>query len=93
MKKEKLLPMKNISVGLYCHTDDDGFEDKIGEIQKFLIQNGGSCEVIRKKISKAGANRLIEFHANIPRWFANGHHNFDSKLNSTTNGFGVGWVE
>lgn len=87
------MPMKNISVGLYGNTEDKSFEEKVSQIQAFLTKNGGTCEVIRKTVSKADADTLVEFKANIPEWFVNQHHAFDSVLNSTTNGFGVAWVE
>ncbi len=86
-------PMKNVSVGLYGHTADESLEEKIAQIQAFLTKNGGTCNVLRKPVNKTDADLLIEFHANIPEWFVNQHHAFDSVLNSTTNGFGVAWVE
>jgi len=87
------VPMRNISVGLYGNTTDKSFEEKVSQIQAFLTKNGGTCEVIRKTVSKTDADILVEFRATIPEWFANQHHAFDSVLNSTTNGFGVAWVE
>lgn len=90
-KEPKL--MKNISVGLYGNTTDQSFEEKVAQIQAFLTKNGGNCDVIRKTVSVGDADTLVEFRATIPEWFTRQHHAFDSVLNSTTNGFGVAWVE
>lgn len=87
------MPMKNISVGLYGNSNDVLLEEKILQIQAFLTKNGGTCDIQRKKVINKNADTLIEFCATIPEWFANRHHSFDSVLNSTTNGFGVAWVE
>jgi hypothetical protein len=87
------VPMKNISVGLYGNSADVSLEEKIAQIQAFLTKNGGICDIQRKKVTAKDADTLIEFHATIPEWFVNRHHSFDSVLNSTTNGFGVAWVE
>ncbi len=85
--------MKSISVGLYGNTADKTLEEKVAQIQAFLTKNGGTCDVLRKTAHRSDADILIEFHATIPEWFVNQHHAFDSVLNSTTNGFGVAWVE
>lgn len=87
------VPMKNISVGLYGNTADESFEKKVASIKAFLTKNGGTCDIKRKSVTTGDANVLVEFNANIPGWFTNMHHSFDSVLNSTTNGFGVAWVE
>lgn len=93
MEEKESIPMKVVSVGWYGHTDHADFESTVSAIQAFLVKNGGSCIVIRKKVSKKDANMLIEFTATIPVWFASRHHGFDSRLNSTTDGFGCAWVE
>ena len=85
--------MKNIAVGLYAQSRDESLEKKIAQIKAFLTKNGGSCDIERKKLTFKNADLLIIFHATIPEWFVNMHHAFDSVLNSTSNGFGIAWVE
>lgn len=87
------VPMTKISVGSYFDEADHDLEQQIAEIHNFLLTHGGSCEIFRTTVSRKPGLVLVTFLATIPRWFTNLHHGFDSKLNSTTSGFGVAWVE
>lgn len=91
--ENKKVSMKNISVGLYGNTADESFAEKVDQVKAFLTKNGGTCNITRKTVNVDDANTLVEFNATIPEWFTKMHHSFDSVLNSTTNGFGVAWVE
>jgi len=91
-QEDQAVSMRKISVGLYGNTNDPELEQRIAEIESFLTQNGGFCHILRQSVEIEGIDVLVEFQADIPAWFTRQHHSFDSRLNSTTDGFGAGWV-
>jgi len=79
-----------VRVGVYGE-DWDELEKIAMEIGEFMIQkNGWWCQELEQVRSDLILAIIV---AKIPVKFAREHHGFDSRLNSTTTGYGVAWVE
>jgi len=81
-----------ISVGLRLNSKEmEEFGERDAMIAGILIEQGGNFE---RQVTPKEEYTEIEYRALIPANQANGHHNFDSRLNkSWPEGAGAGWVE
>lgn len=91
--EQETVQIRHLSVGFYALDTDPSLQDKITQLKFFLTQHGGECQVITSQVNLKDANLQVEFLADIPAWFVDQHHSFDSKLNNSVDGFGVAWVE